>query len=486
MQGEIRKVAGHSATYAVGVVAGGLGRVFLIPIVARFLSADEYGIVALALAFVSLVGILMDLGLATSLVKFFSEAPDSRSKNRVASTILTSGVVSGLAFGLILLPFGRFFSSFLFQRPDYVHFIYLGLGLALASTLFRVAVGYYQALPAPSRYAAVSVAKGLLGIGAAALFVIYLGWGPAGFLMGMVVPPALLALLLIPGILRGVGLGFDATGLRRFLRFGVPLVPSTFAMWGLTYCDIYLLGRLATLEEVGWYQMAQEICLGMGLIMTAVQLAWPRFIFSHAKERTAPKAFALCADYYTAVLGFAGLALSVFAGEIILVIGSEAYAAAATVIPYLCLATLLFALYGMFASGVQISGRTEFMALTAAGGLIVNVVLNIWMIPRSGMTGAAVASVFSNVAMCVAVLKISGRLYRIPFSAARIGGILILAIALFALSRCAEGLGWLGWVLLAKAAIVFAFPAVVVFGFFSPEERGKMLDFVRDLYYRGG
>jgi O-antigen/teichoic acid export membrane protein len=485
MQGEIRKVAGHSATYALGVVAGGLGRVFLIPIVARFLTADEYGIVALVLAFVSLVGILMDLGLATSLIKFFSEAPDQTSKNRVVSTILLSGVLSGIVIALLLAPLGRHFSSLLFQRPDYTRFVYLGLVLALVTTLYRITLSYYQALPAPSRYAAASVVKGALAIGAAAWFVIHLGWGPIGFVVGTIVPPAALALLLGPAILRGVGLGFDTAGLRRSLRFGVPLVPSTFALWGLTYCDIYLLGRLATLKEVGWYQMGQEICLGMGLVVMAVQLAWPRFIFSHAKETGAPRVFALCADYYAVALGFVGLGLSVFAHEIILVIGSEAYLPAATVIPALCLATFLFALYGVFASGVQIKGRTEFMALTTAGGLIVNVILNVWMIPRWGMIGAALASVLANVVMCGVVLRVSGQFYSIPFSAPRLGGILALAIGLFAASGLAGGLPGLGWMILAKIALVLLFPTVVVFGFFTGEERSRIRSLIRDLYNRG-
>lgn len=485
MQGEIRKVAEQSATYAVGVVAGGLGRVFLIPIVARFLSAEEYGIVALVLAFVSLVGILMDLGLATSLIKLYSEAPDPPSRRRVVSTVLLAGVVSGLLISLLCLPLGRVFSSLLFERSDYVHFVYLGLVLALFSAIFRIALSYYQALPAPKRYTAVSVAKGAVAVGAAALFVIVLKWGPVGLLVGSIVPPAVLAIVITPGVLRAVGVSFGGRELSRSLRFGVPLVPSTFAMWGLTYCDIYLLGRLASLEDVGWYQLAQEICLGMGLVMTSVQLAWPRFIFAHARKPGAPRVFALSSEYYAVVLGFLGLALSVFAPEIVLFFGSRAYLPGASVIPILCLSTLLFALYGVFASGVQISGRTEFMAITTACGLGLNILLNLWMIPRWGMVGAASASVLSNAAMCAGVLKISGKFYAIPFSGLRLGGILALAVALFLFSRTTEGLPALGWVLAAKAGIVLVLPAAVLFGFFSAEERSRVRGLARDLYRRG-
>ncbi len=209
MEGEIRKVAGHSATYAVGVMAGGLGRVVLIPIVAHFLTADEYGIVALVLAFVSLAAILMDMGFSTSLIKFYSETEDPASKKRVVSTIVLSGVASGVAVSILLVPLGRMFSSIVFQRADYTHFIYLGLGLALASTLFRVTLSYFQAVPAPTRYATASVAKGGLAVVGAAVFVIYLAWGPAGFLVGTLLPPALLSVVLIPLVLGKVGLGFD-------------------------------------------------------------------------------------------------------------------------------------------------------------------------------------------------------------------------------------------------------------------------------------
>ena len=484
-QGEIRRVAGHTATYAIAVFAGGLGRVFLIPIVTRFLTADEYGVVALVLAFVSLVGILMDLGLASSLIKFYSEAADPNLRRRVVSTLFAGGAASGVLIALVLVPGGRLFSQLLFKRGDYVHFVHLGLALGLASALFRIALSYYQAVPAPVRYAAVSVVKGALAVAGAAVFVMGLGWGPAGYLVGAIVPPAVLSVAVMPGILRSVGLGFDPRSLRRGLRFGVPLVPATFAMWGLTYCDIYLLGRLATLEQVGWYQLGQEICMGMGLFVSAVQLAWPRFIFSHAREPGAPKTFALSAAYYIMGLSVVGLGIAVFAEEIILVIGSRAYVPAAGVIPLLCLSTLLFALYGLFASGVQIAGRTEFMAMTTACGLGVNVALNLWMIPRWGMAGAAAASVLSNAGMCVVILSISKRFYEIPFSAPRIAGVTGLAVGLFVVSLWAEGLPALRWVLLAKGGVVAALVGAVLFGFFSREETEKVRALVRDLFQRG-
>jgi len=258
-------------------------------------------------------------------------------------------------------------------------------------------------------------------------------------------------------------------------------------MWGLTYCDIYLLGRLASLEEVGWYQLAQEICMGMGLVVMAVQLAWPRFIFSHSRDPGAPRAFARAAEYYVVVLAFVGLCLSVFGREIILLIGSETYTyvEAAPVIPILCLSMVFFALNGVFASGVQIEGRTEFMAITTACGLGLNVILNLWMIPRWGMMGAAMASVFSNIAMCVAVLRMSARFYLIPFSVVRLVSVLGAAVILFGVSRIAGSLEGFYWVLLVKAVVVLAFPAAVIFGLFSKEELAGARGMVRDLYRRG-
>ena len=96
------------------------------------------------------------------------------------------------------------------------------------------------------------------------------------------------------------------------------------------------------------------------------------------------------------------------------------------------------------------------------------------------------ASVLANVVMCGVVLRVSGRLYTIPFSAPRLGGILALAVGLFAASSLAGGLPGLGWMILMKIAMVLLFPAVVVFGFFTSEERSRIRSLVRDLYNRGG
>ena len=64
--------------------------------------------------------------------------------------------------------------------------------------------------------------------------------------------------------------------------------------------------------------------------------------------------------------------------------------------------------------------------------------------------------------------------------------IVAMVVGLFVLSRWAQGLPGLGWVLAAKAAIVLVFLAIVFFGLFSQEERQKVRGLVRDLYRRGG
>ena len=72
-----------------------------------------------------------------------------------------------------------------------------------------------------------------------------------------------------------------------------------------------------------------------------------------------------------------------------------------------------------------------------------------------------------------------------PHPAARLGGILALALALFAASSLAGGLPGLGWTILVKVAMVLLYPTVVVFGFFTSEERNRLRSLVLDLYNRG-
>jgi O-antigen/teichoic acid export membrane protein len=76
MSEQIRDLARHTGVYGVGTIVGGIARAALVPIIARYVPAEEYGKASVVLIFIMLLGVVSEVGLSSSLIKFVSEAPD--------------------------------------------------------------------------------------------------------------------------------------------------------------------------------------------------------------------------------------------------------------------------------------------------------------------------------------------------------------------------------------------------------------------------
>jgi O-antigen/teichoic acid export membrane protein len=191
------------------------------------------------------------------------------------------------------------------------------------------------------------------------------------------------------------------------------------AMWVLASSDIYLLRRFAAtakaLSEVGLYQYAHEICLVLVLPVTALNLAWPQFLFSNYMKPEGRALFARVHCYFSFFLVEIAFLLAIFSGQVVRLVGSAGYAGSADVIPLLAGSLLFYGLSIFFASGLYVTGRTRILASIVGACAVLNVVLNIALIPRLGKQGAALATMMTNLVMMIAVLAFAQARFEIPF-----------------------------------------------------------------------
>ncbi len=110
---------------------------------------------------------------------------------------------------------------------------------------------------------------------------------------------------------------------------------------------------------------------------------------------------------------------------------NEAYHRAATIIPVMVLAYLFQGFFLLASVGIAIAKEARYYPMITAAAAVVNIGLNLWLIPHFGIMAAAWATVAGYVVMAVLGVTISQRLYPIPVQWGRIAGALIAAIAFF-------------------------------------------------------
>lgn len=177
----------------------------------------------------------------------------------------------------------------------------------------------------------------------------------------------------------------------KMMKYSLPLIGSGLAFWGLTATDKVFLRSLSTFEELGIYSLSVSFA-GAALVFQAIfSTVWAPIVYRWASEGVDPQRIKGVIDYVTlAVIVIWSLA-GVFSWLVIYILPVEYQS-----VQYILLAAmgypLLYTLSEASSVGIGIKRKTIFSLLAAISSLIINVILNWFLIPIYGAAGAAVGS----------------------------------------------------------------------------------------------
>jgi PST family polysaccharide transporter len=247
-------------------------------VLARLLTANDFGLVALALVFINYADVVTDLGVAQALVYF----PDSRRRNQCAFLISLAVSLVLCATALAAAPavarfFGRPDVSLLFQILS-LSLVLRGLG-QVPDALLRRELRFKRRLIAELSRAAV---QGVLSI-----LLAVIGFGPwalvFGYLAGSAVWSA--AAWILCGVRPERGWWrLDRSLVRSLLAYGLPAAGTAWLLNLVFNVDYLIVGRLLGPQALGYYTVAFRIpelaIINVFLVISAV--AFP--VFSRARD----------------------------------------------------------------------------------------------------------------------------------------------------------------------------------------------------------
>ncbi|MBV8257360.1 MAG: polysaccharide biosynthesis C-terminal domain-containing protein, partial [Actinobacteria bacterium] len=135
----------------------------------------------------------------------------------------------------------------------------------------------------------------------------------------------------------------------------------------------------------------------------------------------------------------------------------------------LAFAFALYAGYTVLAIGSGRARRTQLNWVVTGFGALVNVGLNVWLIPKYGLVGAAIATLAGYAALFVAMTAYAQTIYPVPYQWRRIVTVLAAAAALNVAARAPH------LPLAPSFLLVAAYPlALLLLGFYLPAERQRL------------
>ena len=315
-----------------------------------------------------------------------------------------------------------------------------------------------------------SLSNVLLTVGATLLLVVALDKGPQGVIVGNFTGTLVVYLALLGYRREQLGLQLSWPLLRRMNHFGLPLVPSALFLWVTNFSDRFFLVKLTDTSEVGLYSVGVRIASAMVLLLTAFRMAWPAFAYSIKSDEEAKQTYAWVLTYLVVLSTWVATALALLSPWLVAWLAAAEFASASRVVGPLSFAAVSFAGFIVLSIGIGRARRTQFNWVITGVAAVVNVALNLTLIPPYGMMGAAIATVAAYTVMFAGMAWWAQRIFPCPYQWRRVadrGGGRGRARRRSASSSAAGSPLAVG--------LIVVYPLVLLpLGFYLPSERKRM------------
>ena len=469
MSGYLRRLATTGAAYTAASVISKLIAVALLPLYTRYLSLADYGAAEVMFAAVVSASIFVRFGMVEALLRFYYK--DDEDPARVVSTSFAALFWVSTAAALIALPFADPISQALLKEsaPDLAR---ISIGGLWVLTMFEYLLTLFRLEERARAFFTTTILNVLATIGLTVVLVVGQGEGARGLLLGSYASGAVFVLGLIFVQRRRLSLWIDGALLRRMTRFGLPTMPAELSLYLLNFIDRIVIVRFAGLAAAGLYSLAVKFAQGVNVLVRGFQLAWPPLAYSIRDDGEARRAYAAVVTWFVTGCAFVVTGMWLFSRWIVRALAAPQFFDSYEAIGLIATGVTLYALYMVLVVILGRTGRTEFNFPATIAALIVNVALNLALVPPLGIVGAGLALVASYLVVVALMYVFTQRLFPVPYEWARLARVVLASAALVGLgelllpTRGAAGL-------LARIVLWLAYPAVLLAGgFFTVEERG--------------
>ncbi|MGA0545693.1 polysaccharide biosynthesis C-terminal domain-containing protein [Brevundimonas sp. VNH65] len=382
----------------------------------RLLSPEEFGRYALAFSILTLAHVAVFSWLEAAMARYWAaqksaaELADHFAAIYRAAFILVAVFIAVAGLVVLLAPWDMPFKLA----------VAAGLAGCPVRCLVKLAQERFRAEGEVGRSATLDIITTIGGLMVGVVAAL-LGAGGAAPLIGIGLAPLFVLPFVLPGEVKQARQGvIDRARIRAYAAYGYPIAAGLALALVLASTDRFLLAAFLDEAAVGAYHAGYSIANRTLDVMfvwlgaagqPALVMALERGGLARLKEAAREQASTFLLIGLPAAAGVALVArpLSEF------MIGPDLRDAAAAITPWIALSALFYGLTAYyFGQAFTLSHRTKLLLVTMTVPAVLNIVLNVLLIPRFGVMGAAWATAASFAISMTTARILGARVMPLP------------------------------------------------------------------------
>lgn len=373
--------------------------VFLVGVLtARYLGPGNYGLIDYAAAYTTFFASLCNLGINSVIIKNFVDHPEE--EGCTIGTTLVLRFISSLLSALTIVGIVRILEG---NETTVI----LVVALSTLGLLFQVFDTFKQWFQSrlQSKYAAIATIVAYLASSAYKVALLILGKSVTWFALATSVDHIALAVVLLIAYKRNGGgkLSFSRKKAKELLSVSSSYILSGLMISIYASTDKLMLKNMLNETAVGYYGLAVSLSTAWGFLLEAViDSMYPTILQNYDRNRQL--FLARNRQLYALVIYGAlsvSLVICLLAKPLVGLLYGDAYLPAVTPLRIVVWYTAFSYLGGARNAWIVCENKQKYLKYLYCGAAVINVLLNLVLIPVMGTAGAALASLTTQISTVV-------------------------------------------------------------------------------------
>lgn len=467
MLDRIFKLGKEAAIYGLSSIVGRFLNFLLVPFLTNYLLKAELGVYSYVYSYIAFAFVLYGYGMDSAYMRFAASGESGDKKVRVSVPFL-SVLVTSLVLSSLITFYASEISDVLGIGAVNAHLVQYSAWILCFDAIAIVPFAYLRMENRAKLFAGLRVFNIIINVILTIVALVVLDLKLESLFIANLVASFVTAIALFAVIFPLLTIRFSRSLYKEMLEFGLPYIPAGLAGIAIQVIDRPIMKALTDDATVGVYQAGHRLGVLMMLVVGMFDYAWRPFFLTHSKDEDAKKLFSKVFTYFVGLMMLVFVFGSLFVEDIARIrifgryfIGPDFWGGLG-IVPIVLLAYVFTGAYVNFVVGVYLAKKTKYLPYATGAGAIVNVAVNFLLIPKLGITGAAIATLLSYVVMAAGIYFPSQRLYHVQYEWGRVARLFLIGLGIVLLFLSLNLQPMEGTSILIKLSLV-AFFIVLVF-----------------------
>ncbi len=383
-----------------------------MPVLTRYMSPSDYGIVAMFAVLLAFVSPFTGLSVHGAITRQYYEKENVELPVYITNCLLILICSAGLVF-IVFFLFAEAISK-ISSFPE--RWLWIVIVVSIAQFITLINLSLWQAQLKSRTYGSYQVAQTILNVGLSVWFVVGLGMAWQGRIQAQLITMLAFGCLGLFLLCKGgwIKFAFSKAYVNNALKFGVPLIPHALGGVMMTMTDRFFITNMVGLSATGLYSVGYQIGMIIGIIENSFNQAYVPWLFERLKkESEVIKIKIVKITYvYFALIIILALGLSWIAPWFLSFFVGEKFSGASVYVFWIALGYAFSGMYKMVVNYIFYVQKTYILAWVTFICAALNVPFNYAFIKLSGPVGAAQAAALTFFLSFLLTWILSSRIYK--------------------------------------------------------------------------